>query len=163
MIDKSALLFWICGKLAADELSQARQESDYMNQMEEERYSAAPMAAIAAERAVAIALYDEFLLEPRYADADDTDLDPYDWDAAWCASLAWASQDEEAGPGAQRVAELKFWAWYLEQAAKLLGIEDWKFPKKVIKAFDEKQELSRPVPDEVSLESLADFLGQEEV
>ena len=153
---------YLGGKLAADKLSQAWRGSDYMNQMEDERYSAAPMAAIAAERAAAVALYDEFLLEPRYADADDTDLDPYDWDAAWCASLAWAGQDEEASPGAQRVAELKFWAWYLEQAAKLLGMEGWKFPRKAVKAFEEKQELARPVPEEVSLESLADFLGQGE-
>ena len=151
---------YLSGKLTADKLAQAWQGEDYMNQTEEERYSAAPMAALAAERAAAVALYDEFLLEPRYADADDTDLDPYDWDTAWCASLAWANQDEEAGPGAQKVAELKFWAWYLEQAAKLLGMEDWKFPKKAIKAFEEKQELARPVPEEVSLESLADFLGQ---
>lgn len=124
------------------------------------QYSFAPMAAIAAERAVAVALYDEFLLEPRYADADDTDLDSYDRDAAWCASLAWAGQDEEAGPGERNVAELKFWVWYLERASRLLGLEDWKFPKKAIKAFEEKQELARPVPEEVSLESLTDFLGQ---
>lgn len=79
---------YLSGKLAADKLSQAWRGSDYINQTEQERYSSAPMAAIAAERATAVALYDEFLLEPRYADADDTDLDPYDWDAAWCASLA---------------------------------------------------------------------------
>ena len=153
---------YLSGKLVADKLSQAWQGSDYMNQTEEERYSFAPMAAIAAERAVAVALYDEFLLEPRYADADDADLDSYDRDAAWCASLAWAGQDEEAGPGERNVAELKFWVWYLERASRLLGLEDWKFPKKAIKAFEEKQELARPVPEEVSLESLTDFLGQGE-
>lgn len=153
---------YLSGKLSADKLSQLWSESDYMNQTEDERYSAAPMAAIAAERAVAVALYDEFLLEPYCADADDTDFDPYDWDAAWCASLAWAGQNEDASPGEQKVAELKFWAWYLEQAARLLGMEDWNFPKKAIKAFEEKQELARPVPEEVSLESLADFLGQGE-
>lgn len=153
---------YLSGKLAADKLSQTWSELDYMNRTEEERYSAAPMAAIAAERAAAVALYDEFLLEPHFADAHDTDLDPYDWDAAWCASLAWAGQNEDASPGEQKVAELKFWAWYLEQAARLLRMEDWNFPKKAIKAFEEKQELARPVPEEVSLESLADFLGQGE-
>lgn len=151
---------YLSGKLAAGVLYQAWKASDYMLTAENEQYSSAPMAAIAAERAVIVAYYDEFLLEPRYADADDTDLDPYDWDAARCASLAWAGQNEEASPGAQKVAELKFWAWYLEQAAKLLGAEGWKFPKKAIKAFEEKQELARPVPEEVSLESLVDFLGQ---
>lgn len=153
---------YLSGKLAADRLSQTWSELDYMDRTEEERYSSAPMAAIAADRAAAVALYDEYLLEPHFADADDFDLDPYDWDAAWCASLAWAGQNEEASPGEQKVAELKFWAWYLEQAAKLLGMEDWKFPKKAIKAFEEKQELARPVPEEVSLESLVDFLGQGE-
>lgn len=153
---------YLSGKLTADELSRAWQEVDYMNQMEKERYSFAPMAAIAAERAVVVALYDEDLLEPRYADADDYDFDSYDWDAAWCASLAWAGQNEEAGPGERNVAELKFWVWYLEQVSGLLGLEDWKFPKKAIKAFKEKQELARPVPEEVSLESLTDFMGQGE-
>ncbi|MDE6590503.1 MAG: DUF3343 domain-containing protein, partial [Oscillospiraceae bacterium] len=76
--------------------------------------------------------------------------------------LAWAGQDEGASPGEQRVAGLKFWAWYLEQAARLLGLEDWKFPRKAIKAFEEKQELARPVPDDVTMESLAGFLGQGE-
>lgn len=153
---------YLGGKLAADKLYQAWRASDYMHRTEEERYSSAPMAAIAAERAAIVAYYDEFLLNPRYADADDTDLDPYDWDTAWCASLAWAGQDEEASPGAQKVAELKFWAWYLEQIAKLLGMEGWKFPKKAIKAFEEKQELARPMPEEVTLESLVDFLEQGE-
>lgn len=153
---------YLGGKMTADELSRAWQEVDYMNQMEEERYSFAPMAAIAAERAVVVALYDEDLLEPRYADADDNDFDSYDWDAAWCASLAWAGQNEEAGPGERNVAEFKFWVWYLERVSSLLGLEDWKFPKKAIKAFKEKQELARPVPEEVSLESLTDFLGQGE-
>lgn len=153
---------YLGGKSTADKLSKAWEESDYINQTQDERYSAAPMAAIAAERAAAAALYDEFLLEPCYADADDTDLDPYDWDAAWCASLAWAGQNEDAGPGEWNVSEMKFWVWYLEQAAKLLGMEEWKFPRKAIKAFEEKQIPPRPVPEEVSLESLADFLGQGE-
>lgn len=149
---------YLSGKLSADKLYQTWKASDYMNRTEEEQYSSAPMAAIAAERAAIVPYYDEFLLEPHYADAGDTDLDPYNWDAAWCSSLAWAGQDEEASPGAQKVAELKFWAWYLEQVAELLGIEDWKFPKKAIKAFEEKQELARPVPEEVSMETFVDFL-----
>lgn len=43
-----------------------------------------------------------------------------------------------------------------------VGAGGLKFPKKAIKAFEEKQELARPVPEEVSLESLTDFLGQGE-
>ncbi len=150
---------YLNGKLSVNELSKIWYGSDYMRKAEDERYSYAPMAALAAERAVAVAIYDEFLLESRYADADDTDLDPYNWDTAWCASLAWAHQDEDASPGEQAMAELKFWAWYLEQAAKLLEVESWKFPQKAIKAFQEKQELARPVPEEVSMETFAEFLG----
>jgi len=150
---------YLGGKLIAEKLYQVWKASDYMNQTEEERYSCAPMAAIAAERAAIVPYYDEFLLEPRYADADDTDLDPYDWDTAWCASIAWSGQDEEASPGQKKVEEMKFWAWYLEQAAKLIGLEGWKFPKKAIKAFAEKQDPPKPVPEEVTMESLVDFLG----
>lgn len=116
----------------------------------------------AFERAAVVPYYDEFLLEPCYADADDTDLDPYDWDTAWCAALAWSGRDEGAGGGQQKVEEMKFWAWYLEQAAQLMGMEGFKFPKKAIKDFEEKQELARPVPEEVTLETFAEFLGQED-
>lgn len=150
---------YLNGKISADKLIQIWHDSGYMDAVEDERYSFAPVAALAAERAVAVAIYDEFLLESRYTDADDTDLDPYDWDTAWCASQAWAHQDEDASPGEQAVAELKFWAWYLEQAARLLGMENWKFPRKAIRAFQERQELARPVPEEVSMESFAEFLG----
>ena len=90
---------YLNGKLSVNELSKIWYGSDYMNKAENERYSFAPMAALAAERAVAVAIYDEFLLESRCADAGDTDLDPYDWDTAWCASLVWAHQDEDASPG----------------------------------------------------------------
>ena len=151
---------YLSGKLTAEKLYQVWKASDYMNKTEDERYSCVPMAAVAAERAAIVPYYDEFLLEPRYADADNTDLDPYDWDTAWCASIAWSGQDEEASPGQKRVEEMKFWAWYLEQAAKLLEMENWKFPKKAIITFAEKQDPPKPVPEEVSLESLSDFMGQ---
>ncbi len=150
---------YLKGKLEADQLYQAWKASDYMVRTEDERYSTAPMAALAAERAVAVALWDEFLLEPRYAGAGDSELDPYDWDAAWCAALAWSDRDEGASGGQHKVEEMKFWAWYLEQAAQLLGVESFKFPKKAIKAFEEKQNPPKPVPKEVTLESLVDFLG----
>lgn len=150
---------YLRGKLEADQLYQAWKASDYMHRTEEERYSSAPMAAIAAERAVVVPYYDEFLLEPRYAGAGDSELDPYDWDAAWCAALAWSGRDEGASGGQRKVEEMKFWAWYLEQAAQLLGIEGFKFPKKAIKAFEEKQELARPVPEEVTLETFTQFMG----
>lgn len=150
---------YLKGKLEADQLYQAWKASDYMRRAEDERYSSAPMAAIAAERAAVVPYYDEFLLEPRYAGADDSELDPYDWDAAWCAALAWSGRDENAGGGQQKVEEMKFWAWYLEQAAQLLEIEGFKFPKKAIKDFEEKQELSRPVPEEVTLETFTQFMG----
>lgn len=41
---------YLSGKLAADRLYQAWRKSDYMRKAEDERYSSAPMAAIAAER-----------------------------------------------------------------------------------------------------------------
>lgn len=97
---------YLSGKLTAEKLYQVWKASDYMNKTEDERYSCAPMAAVAAERAAIVPYYDEFLLEPRYADADNTDLDPYDWDTAWCASIAWSGQDEEASPGQKRVEEM---------------------------------------------------------
>ncbi len=38
-------------------------------------------------------------------------------------------------------------------------MEGWRFPKKAIKEFEKKQELARPVPKEVTLETFTQFLG----
>ena len=62
----------------------------------------------------------------------DEDFDPYDWDAAKNAAVAWRDAGTGGDPGKQAVQEIKFWAWYLEEAAKLLGIEDFRFPQKDI-------------------------------
>lgn len=120
--------------------------------------STAPAAALAAWEAYVTAMEDEPLLKPEYEGIDDLDIDPYDWDAAKNASVAWGGADETATPGRCKVRCMKFWAWYLEEAAKLLGMEGYKFPAKAIKAFDAKVNPPRPVPEEVALENLTDFM-----
>lgn len=150
---------YLDGKRTAQQLSKAGDEMEgFMSIIDEESDSTAPSAGMAAWNALITALHDEPLLEERYADAEDSDLDSYDWDAAREASEAWAGADEEAGPGKRKVRRMKFWAWYLEEAAKLLGDEEYRFPTKAIKAFQEKQNPPKPVPGEVTLESLADYL-----
>lgn len=114
-------------------------------------------AAIAAWNAAAVALEDEAALEPYCCDATDEDIDPYDWDAAKNACAAWSDAYTDGDIGKRAVREMRFWAWYLEEAAKLLGV-DYRFPPKYIKAFQEKQNPPKPVPKEVTLESLAGFL-----
>lgn len=150
---------YLDGKRTADQLLTAKAEmDDFISVVEEEPDSTAPSAGLAAMEALITALYDEPLLEECYADATDSDLDSYDWDAAREASEAWAGAVEEAGPGKRKVRRMKFWAWYLEEAAKLSGKEGYRFPAKAIKAFAEKQDPPKPVPKEVTLESLADYL-----
>lgn len=151
---------YLDGKRTVRQLSKAADEmKDFMSVIDEESDSSAPCAGMAAWDALVTALHDEPLLEERYAGAEDSDLDFYDWDAAREASEAWAGADEEAGQGKRKVRRMKFWAWYLEEAARLLGDEEYRFPPKAIKAFQEKQNPPRPVPEEVTLESLADYLG----
>ena len=54
---------------------------------------------------------------------------------------------------------MKFWAWYLEQTAALLGEEGYRFPKKEIRRFQEQQEPPRPVPEQADLETLSGIWG----
>ena len=51
------------------------------------------------------------------------------------------------------------WVWYLEQLAPLLGIETFRFPKKAIEVFKEKQFPVKPLPEEVTVESFCDYIG----
>lgn len=150
---------YLDGKRTAKQLSDAAEMiEDFMLIVEDEPNSSAPCAGIAAWKALITALHDEPLLEERYADAKDSDLDSYDRDAAWEASEAWAGADEEAGPGKRKIRRMKFWVWYLEQTAKLLGDEEYRFPVKAVKDYQEKQNPPRPVPNEVTLESLSEYL-----
>ena len=104
---------YLGGKCTAEELDQLLSKTDFMSLIDEERYSNAPLAALAAWNGAVTALYDEPLLSPDRIGCREEDLDFYDWDAAWCAAVAWAGRDEDASTGKQRVEEMKFWAWYL--------------------------------------------------
>lgn len=114
-------------------------------------------AAVAAWKAAIVALEDESNLEP-WCQVTEEEMDPYDWDAAKNACVAWSNAYADGDNGKCAVREMKFWAWYLKEAAGLLGVEDYHFPSKYIKAFQEKQNPPKPVPREVTLESLAEFL-----
>ncbi|NBI67512.1 hypothetical protein D1646_11965 [Pseudoflavonifractor sp. 60] len=151
---------YLDGKITAEALDRESGVIDgFMSIVDDEPNDSAPAAALAAWDALVTALHDESLLEPRYADAADDDLDPYDWDAAKNAALAWRDANSDGDPGKRAVREMKFWAWYLEEAARLLEFEGFKFPPKYIKAFQDRQNPPRPVPEEVSLESFTDYLG----
>lgn len=132
---------------------------DWMQVSDNDPGDPSPAAAIAAWDAAIVALHDEPLLDPRYEDAADSDLDPYDWDTAKNAAMAWRDKDTGGDPGKRAVREMRYWAWYLEEAAKLLEVENFRFPQKAIRAFAAKQQPERPVPEEVTLESLAAYLG----
>ena len=147
------------GKCTAEQLDQLLTKTDFMSLMDEERYSSAPLAALAAWNGAVTALYDEPLLSPDCIGCKEENLDFYDWDAAWCAAAAWAGRDEDASAGKQRVEEMKFWAWYLEQAAALLGEEEYRFPKKEIRRFQQQQEPPRPVPEQADLEDFVRYMG----
>lgn len=150
---------YLQGKCTADKLEKLLQDTNFMQLAEEEQYNSAPLAAMSAWKAAVTALYDEPLLSSDRSDCVEADLDYYDWDAAWYAVLAWKSRDEDFGTGKKRVEEMKFWAWYLEQAAVLLGEEHYRFPKKEIKKFQDKQEPPRPVPKQADLEHFVRFMG----
>lgn len=150
---------YLDGKISASVLSEKLNVIDDFMVIVDKTNDSAPAAAIAAWEAMVTALEDESLLEPWCADSTDEDFDPYDWDAAKNAAVAWRDAGTGGDPGKQAVQEIKFWAWYLEEAAKLLGIEDFRFPQKDIKAFAKKQSPSRPVPEEVTLESFANYMG----
>lgn len=150
---------YLQGKCTAEELDQLLSKTNFMSLMDEERYSNAPLAALAAWSGAVTALYDEPLLASNSIGCGDDELDFYDWDAAWCAAVAWSGRDEDASAGKQRVEEMKFWAWYLERAAELMGEEDYHFPKKEIRKFQKQQEPPRPVPEQADLEGFARYMG----
>ncbi|MDE6168226.1 MAG: hypothetical protein K2G28_07185, partial [Acetatifactor sp.] len=82
---------YLDGKRTARQLAEAgKAMEDFMTIIDEEADSTAPSAGMAAWNALVTAIHDEPLLEERYADAEDSDLDSYDWDAAREASEAWA-------------------------------------------------------------------------
>lgn len=114
-------------------------------------------AAAAAWKAAIVALEDESNLEP-WCQVTEEEMDSYDWDAAKNACVAWSDAYTDGDNGKCAVREMKFWAWYLEEAAGLLGVEDYRFPQKYIKAFQEKQNPPKPIPGEITLESFAKFL-----
>ncbi len=150
---------YLDGRYTMERLSKAGEEmKDFCDILDEESDSTAPSAAMAVWGALITALHDEPLLEKRYENAEDSELDSYDWDAAREASEAWAGAEEEAGQDRRKARRMKFWAWYLEAAAKLLGDEEYRFPPKAVKAFQEKLNPPKPIPKEVTLESLADYL-----
>lgn len=151
---------YLDGKISVESLgAESDVIGDFMSIVDDDGCDSAPAAAIAAWEALVVALEDESLLEPWCGDVTDDDLDPYDWDTAKNAAMAWRDAGSDGDRGRQAVREMKFWAWYLEEAAKLLGVEGFRFPPKYIKAFAEKQNPPRPVPREVTLESFADYLG----
>ena len=148
------------GKAPAEQRGDAMKDTGgFLERAEEERYSTAPAAAMAVWQAAWTAWLDEPLLAQRYEDAADGDLDYDDWDAAYLASVAWSGRDEESQPGERAVEGMKFWVWYLEQLAPLLGREKYQFPRKAIDRFKEKQIPPRPVPEVVTMESFCDYIG----
>lgn len=80
--------------------------------------SASIYAGYAANTAAATALYDESGLDEDTEEVEDSDIDPYEYDAAFYASATVAGAapwDEDANTDA--LAE--FWTWYLETAKAL--------------------------------------------
>ncbi len=157
LIKKS--LAYLDGKIGVQELNaEVKGDAihDFMALIDEGEIAAS--AALAAWDASVVALEDEVDLEPWCCDATEAEMDSYDWDAAKNACVAWSDANTDGDKGKCAVREMKFWAWYLEEAAKLLGVEGYRFPPKYMKAFQEKQNPPRPVPREVTLESFAEFL-----
>lgn len=150
---------YLDGRIPAETLEKAMKEGGFLDRAENEPYSTAPAAAMAAWQAAWAAWLDEPLLAQRYAGAIDSELDYDDWDAACLAAIAWSGRDEEAQPGERAVQRMKYWVWYLEQLAPLLGIEKFRFPKKAIEVFKEKQFPVKPLPEEVTVESFCDYIG----
>ena len=151
---------YLDGKISVEALhGESEVIGDFMTIVDERGSDSAPAAALAAWDALVVALEDEALLEPWCDGVAESDLDSYDWDTAKNAAMAWRDAGSEGDPGQRAVREIKYWAWYLEEAAKLLGVEGYRFPPKYIRAFQEKQAPARPVPEEVTLESFAEYMG----
>lgn len=156
---KSGLAYLGC-KITVEELqSDVNDEAvrDFMTYLDNGELSAS--AALATWEAVSVAIEDESNLEPWCCDATDEEIDPYDWDAAKLACVAWSNAYTDGDNGKYAVREMRFWAWYLEEAAKILGFDNYRFPPKYIKAFQEKQNPTKPVPEKVTLENFCEFIG----
>ena len=158
LIKKS--LAYLDGKIMVNELRAERKQStidDFMNAVDE--YGESASAAVAAWDAMVVALEDESYLEPWDSDLTDEDIDAYERDAAKEACVAWSNAYTDGDNGKYVIREMRFWAWYMEEAAKIAGLENYRFPPRYIKAFKEKQNPPKPVPEEVTLESFCEFLG----
>lgn len=156
LIKKS--LAYLDGKITAEELdAEVKGDAidDFMVLIDDGEIAAE--AAVAAWKAAIVALEDESNLEP-WCQVTEEEMDFYDWDAAKNACVAWSDAYADGDSGKCAVREMKFWAWYLEEAAGLLGVEDYRFPPKYLKAFQKKQNPPKSVPREVTLESFAEFL-----
>lgn len=158
LIKKS--IAYLDGKITVKELQVERKQStidDFMNAVDE--YGESASAAVAAWDAMVVALEDESYLEPWDSDLTDEDIDAYERDAAKEACVAWSNAYTDNDNGKYVIRGMRFWAWYLEEAAKIAGLENYRFPPRYIKAFKEKQNPPKPVPEEVTLESFCEFLG----
>ena len=158
LIKKS--LAYLDGKITIKELQLERKQStidDFMNAVDE--YGESASAAVAAWDAMVVTLEDESYLEPWDSDLTDEDIDAYERDAAKEACVAWSNAYTDGDNGKYVIREMRFWAWYLEEAAKIAGLENYRFLPRYIKAFKEKQNPPKPVPEEVTLESFCEFLG----
>ena len=123
LIEKS--LAYLDGKIKVKELRAERKQSTIDNFMiSVEQYGAAASAAVAAWEAMVVALEDEQYLEPWDSDLTDDDIDSYERDAAKEACVAYTYTDEDDDKWAIR--EKHFWVWYLEEAAKIAGLENFK-------------------------------------
>lgn len=158
LIKKS--LAYLDKKLGAEDLrAELKTEiiDDFVCDMEANNNCAG--AALSAWSATVVALYDEQDLEGWNSGLTDADTDAYEKDAAWDACYSWMYAYDDNDDSVCSVREMRFWAWYLEEAAKIAGLENYRFPPRYIKAFKEKQNPPKPVPEEVTLESFCEFLG----
>ncbi len=157
LIKKS--LAYLDKKLGAEDLrAELKTEiiDDFVCDMEANNNCAG--AALSAWSATVVALYDEQDLEGWNSGLTDADTDAYEKDAAWDACYSWMYAYDDNDDSVCSVREMRFWAWYLEEAAKIAGLENYRFPPKYINAFKEKH-LSKPVPEEITLESFCDYMG----
>ena len=100
-----------------------RLETHVDNLLSRTEHASDAYAAASAARAASTALHDETFGEGTGEEDTDVDLDPYQWDASFYASMAvskGAPWDKNTSGGRRR----QFWRWYLEQAVP----ESWENP-----------------------------------
>jgi hypothetical protein len=81
-------------------------------------YGASIYVGHSSINAVMVALNDEDLGEEDYINIYDEDLDPYTWDTAFYASLAY-SENKQYDEGTKIQKRRDFWLWYLNNAVPL--------------------------------------------